>query len=133
MKNARKERKDGANPSAGVPKAPLRQRCRRGVSGGKEGAVKIEDEKKRIAGLVQGINALRRKTDGIYVTLSTIRDRAVISGREDEREDAERILEYLNGAREELAGAEYALKSAVCVCKVVGEDDATLQRAFATV
>ena len=89
----------------------------------------IEDEKKRLEGLIQGVNAIRRKTDGAFVMMSVIQERAV----QQDRADVKSVLEYLDRAREELGAAEYALKSAVCVCKVAGEDDATLQRAFATV
>lgn len=93
----------------------------------------IEDEKKRLEGLIQGVNAIRRKTDGAFIMMSAVRDRAVRNGTEADREDTERILEYLNGAREGLRTAEHALKSASCVCGLIGEDDATLQRALATI
>ena len=83
----------------------------------------IEDEKKRLEGLIQGVNAIRRKTDGAFVMMSVILERA----------DVKSVLEYLDRAREELGAAEYALKSAACVCEVSGEDDETFQRALMTV
>ena len=86
----------------------------------------IEDEKKRLEGLIQGVNAIRRKTDGAFVMMSVILERAV-------RADVKSVLEYLDRAREELGAAEYALKSAACVCEVSGEDDETFQRALMTV
>ena len=86
-------------------------------------------EKKRLEGLIQGVNAIRRKTDGAFVMMSVILERAV----QQDRADVKSVLEYLDRAREELGAAEYALKSAACVCEVSGEDDETFQRALMTV